>query len=141
MPTEIYKLFAQGTSGTTQDSAAALDIRTNGAIMGFILEIWGEGMDALDDTAQLEVSFLATNTFTVSDTRGSIGMVDVSANLTTSGAAKTVNVVAIGGLNIPVAQGERIYLHTKGDAGVTPFATVYLYVDQRGVGRTATRRT
>lgn len=140
MATQVYKLYASGTSGTTQDSAANINVRASGSIKALTLEIWGEGMDATDDSAQAEVSFLATNTFTTNDTRGSIAMLDSSTGFVTSGMANTVKHLALSGLDILVNEGERIYVHTKADAGVTPKVTAYLYIEER-VSTRATRRT
>lgn len=137
MAMTVYKLYA----GAVGDSAASLDIQLDGEIEAIMMGVEASGVQAADEGVAAEVSFMSTSSFTVNDTRGSLMMLQYRVGLLTSGMAPAGSHMAVGNLEIPVGQGERIHLH------VTDFGTVtarrawaYIYVRDRGIARTPTRR-
>lgn len=136
---EVLKLEGTGTISVETDSVANIDVPEDGNIVAFSLSIEALGIGP-DEGARGELSFLATNSFGVNDTRGSIAQVQGGASYETSGGFNNTYSAWLAGLNIPVVAGERIYIHTKGDTGVTPRMVAYVYVEFKG-GRRARRRT
>lgn len=121
----IYKLYAS----TIGDGAANLDIIANGRIEGVYFSGY-TGLSADADSFEAEVSFSSSSGFTTNDTKSSIACVRQEVELVTSGEVQNALNVFVGPLDIPVTQGERIYLHTARPAG-TPSPTrmsVYIYV-------------
>lgn len=122
----VYKLY----SATAGDAAASLDILFNGAIQGMLFDLTVTGADALNDGMSLEVSFASVSGMVANDTRASIGGIKSNQGFLTSGGGQTGKAVAVtfGMDGIPVAAGERIYLHTASTGTVTFAASVWLYV-------------
>jgi len=125
----IYKLFGNVLAGVVTDSMASADIQNTGHITALAFNVDADGMDALNDHAKLEVSFMSTNTFTTNDVRGSVAMHGVTLQFLTTGGGIGSNSLSISGLSIPVEAGERIHLHSSASAGVTAGGTCYLYID------------
>ena len=134
----VYKLRALGTGGT-EDSAASLDIQFE----GFITAIWGAmdaDLDTADDTARFEVSFLSSNTHAVNDARGSLFQMRLREAQTAAGANMAAVNGGIGGIRVPVLQGERIHMHVEATAGVSSTCQCYLYVEDQSVPAILRRR-
>jgi len=123
----IYKMFGDVTGGV-QNDAASVDVQANGDIVAIHGTIYGD-LDADQESLVGEVSFLSTNTFTTNDARGSLFIIGGQYNFTTSGGSNSGMNSGVGGLLIPVNQGERIHMHISATSGVTGDFFVYLYVN------------
>ena len=123
----IYQLY--GTASSDTDSVANLDIQFPGHIVAYSCHLNAVGMDALNDGAGMEVSFLSSNCFTTNDCRGTIGRATLLAGVLTSGGFPASTDSNLAGLSIPVAAGERVHLHIDLQGGTTS-ATAYaiLYI-------------
>lgn len=129
----VYKLFA---AANPADSLASLDIVADGVIEA-ILGCLEPTYAGADGTTAMEVSFASSSGLATNDTRSSFFAMVMRHDFTTSGGAVTSHHVAVPGLSIPVAQGERLYLHASGTAVSTRFI-VYLYVNDK-MGTTGRR--
>ena len=140
MSDTIYKLHAVVSAST--DAAASVDIQDDGHIEGMLLTLSCQDADALNDGGRLEVSFSSTSAFSANDTRASIGGIDIVQNfLTTGGGAMANQVFCAFSKGIPVAAGERIFLHVFESGAVTQLkATAWLYVVTTGARRRASAR-
>lgn len=121
------------------NSAAAIDIPQDGTIESILMWASPTSMDALNDVFRTELSFGGTNSFDLNDARISICELNLNQNFLTTGGGVGIGSLFLGALDIPVAGGERIHLHTSMSAGPLGSAGAYLYFDARGVG--ARRRT
>jgi hypothetical protein len=138
MATNICKLYGSVTTST--DGAASLDCVADGLIVGLLLEINAETASA-NAAARMEVSFASTNGFTSTDTRNSIGGVEtVVSQATAAGVLNNSRSLMMPGLRIPVAAGERLYLHVGTSASFTVRARAWIYVNSDEVVRATTRR-
>jgi len=118
------------------DGVAALDIQFDGRITAIDWSMDAD-IDAADETTNAEVSFLSVNTIGSNDARGSISACKAAISLITSESGLTSVNKTISGLSIPVAAGERIFLHTTGSiVGIE----VYLYVEDDSDTRLRRRR-
>lgn len=124
----VYKLNGN-IAGGTQNAMQQIDIQFDGTITGcnMLLEV---DLDADQEFAHGEVSFLSTNTIYSNDARGIIAEMGVQANLTTSGMAAGYNHY-VGPLSIPVSAGERIFVHAISTSGVSGTFNATLYIDDR----------
>lgn len=126
----IVKMFASVTVDT--DSAATIDVQDDGVIEGIFADLSSNGMDALDDSADMEISFSSSNSFTTNDARASIMTMRVGQQFLTSGGGSNGKAAWISPpTGIPVAAGERIHLHLQRTAGVTVIVHAYLYLVAR----------
>jgi len=121
----IYKLYTT----TVGDGAASLDIVADGRITGIQ---WSADFDHDADGEQLraELSFASSSGFTTNDTKSSFSKIAHSVNGTPGFTTGAVNLF-VGPVDIPVNQGERVYLHTVGTAASISSLTAYMYVDDR----------
>ncbi len=137
MPMTIYKL----SSAAAGDSVASLDIQLDGVIRSIHMSLNPAAVDLIDDGADAELSFLSSNTFTNSDVRGSLMIIQSSMGLLTQGGSQTAVNAQISALEIPVNAGERIHLHLQHSGGTASARChAYLFVEDKGVGRMAGRR-
>lgn len=137
MPMTIYKLygFADG------DSIASLDIQMDGDITAVHMSTSPVGFDALDDAVSAECSFLSSNSFGNSDTRGSIMIIQSRLGMLTQGGCNSAVNAQISSMEVPVAAGERIHLHIALGGGTVSAGThAYLYVRDKGTPRIPGRR-
>lgn len=125
----IYKLYAAG-SGGSEDGIASLDIQADGTIQAINIDARAD-FDADLEYCAVELSFLGTNTITISDSRGSLLIAQGQLNLTTSGGNLGRISNTVSGLTIPVFQGERVYMHVVATAGVNSQVQGYLYVQDQ----------
>lgn len=136
MPTEIIGMWADVTGGT-QDAAAQVDIPQDGVVTGVDWD--GEvDLDADAESMRSELSFIATNQFGQNDVRGRISGVSAQISLTTSGAPVGSLQKFVGPLDLPVAGGERLYLHVQSSTGVAGDVRCNVHLD---VSRSPTRRS
>jgi len=136
------KIFGLGTINQFTNSVASIDVPADGEIIAITGHVSASGMDALDDKAYAELSFLSTHQIEINDARGSIIEVLIrQAFLTTGGgnSSENISLTFPAGYGIPVNGGERIHLHTFGDSGVIPKGTFVIYLAESG-GRRAKRR-
>jgi len=138
MANEIIGLFAQITGGT-QDARAQIDIPQDGVILGIDWDAsWY--FDA-EEKAEAELSFIATNQLDTNDVRGRLSSISAhSAVLTAVGAAPVFVQKWLGGIEVVVAGGERLYIHSVSTAGVNGEVRVNLYVDLGATMRRSARR-
>lgn len=137
MPMTIYKLFASAAGA----SAASLDIQMDGEIKAMHMSIQPNTMDALDDGAESEVSFLSTASWSSNDTRGSLMIVQSKLGMLTTGGGNVAINASLSSLSIPVAAGERVHLHVAVAGGTVSCPShAYLYVEDKGLPRVPGRR-
>lgn len=134
----IYKLSGTGTGGT-EDALAQLDVQFDGIITAIAGHIRST-MTGAGQFATAEASFLSTNTVGTNDTRGSIFSVSTSLTGNTSGFTQGTENNNVGGLNIRVNAGERLWLHFSASASLASDGQIYLYVEDGQDVPTATRR-
>lgn len=131
-----YKMFAS----VFGDGAATIDVREDGMLRGVAWNFETD-LDADGENAGFELSFAATNGFTSNDTTASIIGDGIRAGLLTSGALNASCRGYVSDLNIPVASGERLFLHTSASGPTACRLSVWLYLDVTGPGsRPAQRR-
>lgn len=122
----IYKMYA---SANPADALATLDIVADGRIVAI-----GGYMDpayaGADGSVRSELSFASSSGFASNDTRSSFWGMASRHDFTTSGGVQSVVNEMVTGLDIPVALGERLYLHATGTA-VTTIFTIWLYVEDK----------
>ncbi len=137
------KIAGDGTISVTSNSVVTIDIPEDGEILAISGFVDGQGMDALDDKAVAELSFLSTNQIEVNDARGSILEVAIRQGFLTSGGGSVSQGVTLSfgpGWGIPVQGGERIHMHTFGSTGVTPNGNFIIYFSAGGTRRSTRRR-
>lgn len=121
----IYKLYATATG----DGSASLDIVQNGNIEAIA---WHVDYDCVADNQLLraEVSFASSSGLATNDTKSSISAFRAYSNLGAAGADFGTANYVIAPVDIPVSQGERMYLHLSHTMTAVA-VTVYLYVDDK----------
>lgn len=123
----IYKLF----STTDGDGAASVDITAPGTIEGVYWSGYAR-LSADTDDFEAELSFASSSGFATNDTKSSICGIRQETELVTSGQITNGVNSFCGPLNVPVAQGERLYLHTATPAGTaTMRISCWVYVRDR----------
>lgn len=126
-------------SGGVENAVASIDVPEDGRLVGCQWAMYGD-LDADQEFLEAELSFMATNQLSTNDARGAISSVKCRANLTTSGAAVN-GVNTHHPMNLPVAAGERLYLHISATAGVNSVAHAMLHFEFPGTpGRRSQRR-
>jgi len=127
MANEIIGMFAQVTGGT-QDARAQIDIPQDGVILGIDWDAsWY--FDA-EEKAEIELSFIASNQLDTNDVRGRLSSVSAhSAVISAVGAAPISVQKWLAGIEIVVAGGERLYLHSVATSGVNGEVRCNIYVD------------
>lgn len=139
MATQILGLYAAGTGGT-ENAAASFDIPQDGVITGVDWDCTAH-LDADDETFEAELSFIGTHQLSSNDVRGRLSSIGVNATITTSGIAAPVMQKMVGPMEVPVAGGERIYLHINSAAGVVSDVRCCVHLDVAGrVNRRSQRR-
>lgn len=123
----IYKLF----STTDGDGAASLDVIENGVITGVYFSGYA-ALSADGDSFEAEVSFASTSGFSTNDTKSSLAKVATEVELVTSGQPQNGINIMVAPLEIPVQQGERLYLHTATPVGAAAIRiSAYVYCKDR----------
>jgi len=137
MPTEVIGMYGAVTGGN-QDAIASVDIPQDGVITGIDWDVRGD-LDADGEEMECELSFIATNQITSNDVRGRISSASMEMSITTSGIGVFSIQKFVGPIDLPVAGGERLYIHVVSTAGVTGAVRVNIHLE---VGsRTSTRRS
>jgi len=104
---KVYKLY--GSSTTTANAVAQLDIQRNGNIVALSFSSRGV-TNAADSHAQWEVSFASAGQYATNDTVGPIG--EIWQGQDDSQRQREAWNHSISGFAIPVGVGDRLYLHT-----------------------------
>lgn len=128
----VYKLYTT----TDGDAAASVDIVAAGTIEGVYWS--GYATLAADaDSFEAELSFASTSGFATNDTKSSICGVRSETELTTSGQVQNAINIMIAPLNIPIVQGERLYIHTATPVGAATLRlSCWVYTrDRAAAGR------
>lgn len=141
MPTDILGMYGNVTGGT-QNALAQIDIPQDGVITGIDWDMSAD-LDADGEFVRAELSFIATNQLGQNDVRGRISSLGAEISLTTSGSPVTGVQKFVGPVDLPVAGGERLYLHTASSSGVegNVICNIHLDVSGRGITRRSARRT
>lgn len=105
------KMYSTGTS-------AQIDIPMSGDLIGIQWAMQSDA-DADGDYYQAQVSFRSAASYTTNDDRGVISEVVAQFQLVTSGAVVNHINTYIPLPDIPIAAGERLYLHVDSTGGVT----------------------
>ena len=127
-------------TGDTQNAIAAIDIPQDGVIIGLDWD-FSVNFDADSEVEAAELSFIATNQLTTNDVRGRISSVSAAAAVLTAVGINSQNIQKwLGGFDLPVSGGERLYLHASGSSGVTGLVRMNIFFDQSGTMRRSARR-
>ena len=127
--TIVRKLFytLAALNGTAND-AAHIDIARNGSLVAFEIAFTHNQALADGTYSRIEVSTQAANMLSTNDAQGIIGECGVDTRFTTSGAVDTTKIAVVRGIDLPLKQGQRIYVHAITGAAVTGWVSVYLYI-------------
>lgn len=125
----VYKLYGSGVT----DALATVDITADGVIEAIQWAAIGD-LDADGETFAAELSFASASGFTANDTKSSISTIRQANGLLTSGAIAAGVNCFLGPLDVPVSQGERLYLHGSG-TNLTVTCHVFVRDRQGAVGR------
>ena len=124
---KVYKMFNATAVGG--DAVASYDVQEDGDICSILLDISVTGADALNDGVRSELSFSSVSGFLSNDTRASlIGAAAYQGFLTSGGGQVGKNTfITFAPFGIPVAAGERLYLHTAVTGTITLAVSVWVY--------------
>jgi hypothetical protein len=132
----IYKL----TAVTGVNTVISVDVREDDTIEGVFID---HSLANPSDGSELstELSFLSTSSRNISDTTGVIAEMASTFELMTSGAAFNSRSAFIH-CQIPIAAGERLYLHhmPTGMIGATSSSRVFIYTSKKQENRATRRR-
>ena len=124
--------------GGTENALAQVDVPQDGVLRGIDWDC-SANLDADSEGCDIELSFIATNQLSSNDTRGRISSVGVVAVVLTAVGVDSVSMQKwIGGMELALAGGERLYLHVVSTAGVFGVARCNLHFDG---GAAVTRRS
>lgn len=137
---DIAKLYGTGNA----DGVAMLEISKPAKIIAIHAVIRQNNLTT-NAGAQFELSFSSSSGFANNDTRASFFGGAIVRNLSTNGANLSSLCFGLASLAIPVAAGERLYLHIESIATPTAqaFVSAWLYlgsVATAGKTRHAARR-
>lgn len=136
MALEIIGMYAAITGGT-QDAIAQIDVPQDGVLRGIDWDV-SAILDA-EEAADVELSFIATNQLTTNDTRGRISSLGMRvAEVTAVGEVISCCQKWLGGFELMLAGGERLYLHVLASSGLSGAVRCNLHFDG---GATVTRRS
>jgi len=134
---EIIGMWGAITGGT-ENAIAQIDIPQDGVLRGIDWDAFAN-LDADSESMALELSFIATNQIASNDVRGRISSISVQIAVLDATGPQAVSLQKwIGGFELMLSGGERIYLHSESVAGVTGAGRCNLHFDG---GATVTRRS
>lgn len=137
MSLEIIGMYGPITGGT-ENAIAQIDIPMDGVIRGIDWDLHAN-LDADNENVAIEFSFIATAQLTQNDVRGRISSISsIIAVLDATGPQAIGLQKWIGGMELVVSGGERVYIHAGSTAGVTGAVRLNLHFDSGGV---VTRRS
>ena len=125
MSTTVLTLAGTGTTGIATNAVAAIDIPQDGVLVGCDMEIHSNSdytpVTVTHELIQAQLNFISTAQFLVNDGRGALCTIAASAIFLTTGTiALFANKYTVFGDGIPVAGGERIFVHTFATTGPVP---------------------
>jgi len=139
MAVAIIGMYANATGGV-QNALAAIDIPQDGVLIGIDWDMTAM-LDATLESSEVELSFIATHQTTTNDVRGRISSISTGAIVLTAVGVNTVSVQKwLGGFDLFVSGGERIFLHVVASAGVVSLVRCNLFYDASGNMRRSSRR-
>lgn len=115
-----------GGSDIANSAAVTLDVPMNGRLIG-LSWAFSADLDADADYAYAQLSFLAASLLTTNDARGVIDTKRINHHVVTSGSVVATWNGYVQLPDVPVMQGERIYLHATGAASIPYACTVQLH--------------
>ena len=134
---EIIGMYGAVTGGS-QDAIAQIDVPQDGVLRGIDWDL-SLNLDADNETADVELSFIATNQLLANDVRGRISSVGLNCVVLTAVGVNTTTVQKwIGSIELMLSGGERLYLHSVTSAGVAGSLRCNIHFDG---GATVTRRS
>jgi hypothetical protein len=139
MENAICKLYGQITAGSA-DAVAALDVQSPGFISSIFLDMVAD-LGVTGAWGRMEISFASASGFTNNDTRNSLaGLESFLSQSSAVGVVNNQRSIAIPGLKIVVAQGERIFMHLASSGSFTVRGRAWLYVQSESYDRALARR-
>lgn len=137
MALEIIGMYGLITGGT-QDAIAQVDIPQNGVLRGIDWDGFAD-LDADAENASFELSFIAVNQLGANDVRGRISSISgLTVVLTAVGNMFSTLQKWIGGFELMMSGGERLYLHADTSVGAGGIIRCNLHFDG---GALVTRRS
>lgn len=133
----VIKMYANGTGGA-ENAVAQIDVPMSGALIG-VQWAYSAELDGDSDDGQAQLSFRSSGAFTTNDDRGIISEIRTITELITSGVANAFVNVYHPLPNIPIAAGERLYLHLNTTASTPSYIGVLLHFDF-DIDKVASRR-
>jgi len=127
-------------SGGTENALASIDIPQDGFIIGIDWDL-SVNMDADNENAAAELSFIATNQLSTNDVRGRLSSVSTRLAVLDATGPQAVTVQKwLGSFDLAVSGGERLYLHANSTSGVNGDVRCNLFVDLGSTVRRSARR-
>ncbi len=133
----VYKFYSATLNG---NNLASIDFAKDGIITALSVSIRPQTLDLLDDSLDIELSFVSISTFTIHDSRSSLISHHVSQQFLTTGGGVGSLSHGISGLKIPISAGERVHMHGQISGGGLGVGYGYIYVDDGINQRPAPRR-
>lgn len=125
--------------GTLQNAIAALDIPQDGVLIGIDWDLAVRA--AIVTQVEAELSFIATNQLTTNDVRGRISTISINSELITAVGVSVASAQKwIGGFDLPLSGGERIFIHVNSALNTVGHVRCNLYYDSSGTMRRSARR-
>lgn len=112
----VIKMAGAG-NGDIDNAIAQVDIPMAGDLIGVQWAIDSD-LNANGEYSRVQLSFRSSNSFDVNDDRGVISEVKAMMSLTTSGVGLDARNFYCSLPDIPIASGERLYLHVSASTGV-----------------------
>jgi len=140
MSVEVIGMQATG-SGGTEDAIAQIDIPQDGFLLGLDWDAYAI-LNAINETFNAELSFIATNLLGTNDVRGRISSISAATHILTSGIAIITIQKYVDVKEISVSGGERLYIHLLATGGVISELRCNLHFEMTGgsTRRSARRR-
>lgn len=137
MALEIISMFGSITGGT-QDALAQIDVPQDGVLRGIDWDLF-HSLDADTESAAVELSFIATNQIIQNDIRGRISSISAQVTVLTAVGGHVGSAQKwIGGFELMLSGGERLFLNVLSTVGVTGQVRCNLHFDG---GAAVTRRS
>lgn len=140
MSVEIIGMHATGAGGT-EDAIAQIDIPQDGFMLGIDWDAYAL-LNAVNETFNAELSFIATNLLGTNDVRGRISSISAGTHVLTSGIGIITIQKYVDVKEITVSGGERLYIHLLATGGVISEVRCNLHFEMSGgpTRRSARRR-
>jgi len=132
----IYQLAV--TSAAAAAAAASIDVQNAGTIVGVAITLSITNTAGSDAGQSLQLSFGSTSTFG-NDARQVIA--NHSIGMPTNAASGPAGTTVFVPMEVPVGQGERLYVHTiaLGTAPASASHKVLVFVEDKSAGRSRFR--